>query len=324
MNAAPARPDGILVDVGIPTHRRPAYLVQAVESVFQQTMPSWTLTVSENGAGSEYVAGILEPFLRDPRVHYVATGSDLGGARNSSRLIQHGSAPYVALLHDDDLWDPEFLARRVGFLDANPTCGLVFSSCDFVDARGDLVHHFTVDLPGGVQDRAAFLRMLYGWNMVGISTPLVRRACYEAVGPTFNDFVLFYDHEMWLRIAASFDVGFLPVADAKWRVHRSQTTQDAQWHWGEHRLRLLDEAEKILPADFPQLEKRRARWVALVRGSLDARRRGERRVAAAYLWRAMRLHPTSAVDPAILSRVLAWLRQRDSRHDLSQAGLVDS
>jgi glycosyltransferase involved in cell wall biosynthesis len=302
--------DRVLVDVGIPTHGRPAYLAEAIESVLAQTLESWQLTVSENGPGSAEIAAIVEPYLADSRVRYVATGRDLGGAGNSTRLIQTGRAPHVALLHDDDLWEPGFLARRVAFLEANPTCGLAFSSCDFIDELGSVVYRFEVDLAEGVQDRQKFLRTLYIRNVICMPTVLVPRWCFEAVGSAFDDSLLFHDYEMWLRIAFRFEVGFLDVCDAKYRLHRAQMTHGVGWNMGDHRLSLLDAVEGILPPDFPSLERRRARSGALLRVALEALERGDRRGSIAHLRRAMREYPVGLLDPKMASLVVGSMRRR--------------
>ena len=62
----------------------------------------------------------MREFTDDPGFTLVATGRNLGPAANWTRLIQQGSAPYVTLLQDDDVWDPDFLARRVAFLERHP------------------------------------------------------------------------------------------------------------------------------------------------------------------------------------------------------------
>ena len=80
-----------LVDVGIPTYGEPKFLAKAIESVLDQTFPAWALTISENWPrerGRRWAA--VEPYLADPRVRYVTTGTNLGGARNSTGLIQSG------------------------------------------------------------------------------------------------------------------------------------------------------------------------------------------------------------------------------------------
>jgi glycosyltransferase involved in cell wall biosynthesis len=301
---------GVFVDVGIPTYGRPAYLGQAIECVLAQTFDAWRLTVSENGPGSRHVEAIVEPYLSDPRVRLVATGSNMGSAGNSTRLIQTGGAPYVALLHDDDRWEPGFLARRVAFLEANPSCGLVFSSCDLIDEDGSVVYRFEVDLPEGVQDRKGFLRTLYRRNVVCIPTVLVPRWCYDAVEPEFSNSMLFHDYEMWLRIATRFDVGFLNVCDAAYRIHRAQTTHEVGANMGEHRIALLDAVEGILPPDFPSLERRRARSGAFLRVALEALERGDRRGSFVHLRKAMREYPIGPLDPKLASLVMGSMRRR--------------
>jgi glycosyltransferase involved in cell wall biosynthesis len=324
MSASSGVDEGTLVDIGIPTYGRPAYLAEAIESVRRQSFTSWRLTISENGPPSDYVVGIVEPHLADPRIDYVATGHNLGGAGNSTRLVEAGSAPYVALLHDDDRWEPGFLARRVAFLEANPICGLVFSPCDFINGTGRVLYRYEIEIAAGVQDRSTFLRTLYSRCVICMPTVLVRRSAYTAVGPYFKDSVLFYDHEMWLRLAVRFPVGLLPVCDAQYRVHPAQTTQQrVRLHVGERKLEVLDEVDGILPADFPQRERRRARFIALTRAGLDAFGRGERRRGLSWLTRAIRVHPAAPLDPEIAARVFRRLRQQAQDREFWSVGLTE-
>ena len=306
----PHAADRGLVDVGIPTHGRPAFLAQAIESVLAQTFELWQLTISENGPGSADIAAIIRPYLADPRVRHVTTGHNIGGAGNSTRLIQTGRAAYVALLHDDDRWELEFLARRLTFLEANPACGLVFSACDFIDEHGSVVYRFAPRLNEGLQPRKSFLRTLYRRNVICIPTVLVPRGCYEAVGPAFSDSVLFYDYEMWLRIAFRFDIGFLNVCDAAYRIHRAQTTHGVGANMGEHRVALLDAVEGILPPDFPSRERRRARSGALLRVALEALERGDRRGSIAQFRNAIKAYPGALLDPKLAFLVFGAMRRR--------------
>jgi glycosyltransferase involved in cell wall biosynthesis len=307
------------VDVGIPTHGRPAYLAEAIECVTGQTFPDWRLTISENGEGNDFVARVVEPYLDDPRVSHVVVGENIGGAGNASRLLGTGAARCVGILHDDDRWGPEFLERRVRFLDANPSCGLVFSACDFVDPSGAVLYREDPGLEPGLQDRAAFLRQLYRFNMICTPAVLVPRRCYEDVGPAYDRSVLFYDYEMWLRLAARFDVGFLPGCDAAYRVHASQTSQDVRRHWGEHTIAVLDAAESVLPADFPSLERRRVRFAAYARAVADALARRDPRSALANLGRSIREHPLAPADPATIAAATSWVSRRGLRRRVRRA-----
>ena len=71
-----------------------------------------------------------------PGSSYTATGENLGAAANWTRLIQQATRPYVTLLQDDDVWDPEFLARRVAFLERHRSCAFVFSGERKIDHDG--------------------------------------------------------------------------------------------------------------------------------------------------------------------------------------------
>jgi glycosyltransferase involved in cell wall biosynthesis len=294
---------GPVVDVGIPTHQGTRYLGQTIESILAQTFESWRLTVCENGPLSDRVGKILEPYLSDPRVSHLRGEDAVDPSVNATRAITSGDAAYVALLHDDDLWEPEFLERRVAFLDSHPQCGLVFSHCKFIGPDGTTAFTLNVNLAEGVYGHRAFLRKLYEHNIISIPTVLVRRSAYEKVTPSFNESLLFDDYEMWLRIAAVLDVGFLDVADASYRVHASQTTHKWALHMGEHRLALLDAVEGILPSDFPSRDRRRVRAGGYLRAAYDANIRGERGRALQYVLRALREHPTAPVDPRMISLV---------------------
>lgn len=120
----------------MPTRGRSPWIEEAIESILAQTFGAWRLVVSENSEGSPECARALAPYLDDPRITHHVTGRDLGLAGNLTGLIRRGTAPYVALLHDDDRWRPEFLERRVAFLDAHPGCGLVFGHYVTIDEAG--------------------------------------------------------------------------------------------------------------------------------------------------------------------------------------------
>jgi glycosyltransferase involved in cell wall biosynthesis len=314
---------GPLVDVGIPTHSGTRYLEETIESILAQTFESWRLTVCENGPPGDRVAKILEPYLKDHRISHLRSETAVDMSVNATRAITAGDAPYVALLHDDDLWDPPFLERRAAFLDSHPECGLVFSHCKFIGPDGGTAFTLNVNLHEGVQGRRTFLRMLYEHNIISIPTVLVRRSAYEMVTPSFNDSLLFSDYEMWLRVAAVLDIGFLDVADASYRVHASQTTHKWALHMGEQRLALLDAVEEILPSDFPSRDRRRVRASGYLRAAYDANVRGERKRALQYVVRALREHPTAPIDPRMINLVNDARRfhsRQVSIWDMSHAG----
>ena len=119
----------------MPTYRSPRYLRQAIEDVTRQTILGWRLTISDNGGGN--AEEIVRPYLDDPRISYSRNPTDLGITGNHSKLIRESTAEFVAIHHDDDRWEPEFLERRVTFMERHRECGFVFSPWIVIDEAGD-------------------------------------------------------------------------------------------------------------------------------------------------------------------------------------------
>ena len=126
----------VRVDIGMPAYWRPQFIGEAIESVLAQTYANWSLVVSENGPGGGDVEAVVRRVRDDPRVRFVATGQNLGPAANWTRVLPRQRALRFTLIQDDDKWDPEFLARRVAFLERHPTCSFVYSGDRQVDENG--------------------------------------------------------------------------------------------------------------------------------------------------------------------------------------------
>jgi len=299
---APSLPaGGVLVDVGIPAHGRPGYLVEAIDCVRAQTLESWRLTISEDGPGGGEIARAVAPYLDDPRIRFVATGERVGAARNMTGLIGAGSAPYVGLLHDDDQWRPEFLARRVAFLQAQPECGFVFSPELEIGANGTLFGHQKPEMPAGVYSPQELVPRLLWNNFVGTSTLLFRRSALEAVGPSFDaSFPTIYDYEIVMRLSIRFPTGYLGTYDSAWRRHTQQSTQRNTNRSAEY-VQFLDHVDELL-AQEPDLRltpwqrrQRLGRWLRYQ--ALNAAVAGDRRSSLSQLGQALRTYPPAVLTP---------------------------
>jgi glycosyltransferase involved in cell wall biosynthesis len=292
----------LLVDVGIPTYGRPRFVVEAIESVLAQTHGSFRLLVAEDGGGGGEIAAAVEPYLGDPRVRYEPSGEHLGAARNMSRIIAGGGAPYVAILHDDDRWHLNWLQRRVRFLEGHPDCGLVFGEHYDIDDAGRRVGRSEGPLKAGQQEHVAFAREMLRRNLIGTPTVLVRRSAYEQVGPAFDaSHAMVYDWEMMLRLALAAPVGYIRVWDSDYRTHSDQISTEAKR--GRDYLELFDAMCAQAQAAGPEFElaegeRRRLHARYMVSAALDEIEDRDRGAALGLLRAAVREHPAVMLSPA--------------------------
>jgi glycosyltransferase involved in cell wall biosynthesis len=298
----------------MPAYRRPQFIGEAIESVLAQTYTNWRLVVSENGPGGGDVEAVARQYEDDPRIHYVATGRNLGPAANWTRVLRAGKAPYFSVLQDDDKWDPGFLVRRVAFLERHSSCGFVSSGVRRIDQHGRKVtveHDIADILPEGCYSPRDYIQSLYHYKLGGLHTPAIcstgvmsRRAALEAVGPMFDDRYPFdgWDIELYLRMALRFPTGFLAITDAVQRVHHPSITSELTLD-GEFFIRYHAYHAQWFRRELPGLRLPRQYdeifAEAYVMAALDALEHGDRRKCAQYLRSAIRRCPSSIANPRV-------------------------
>jgi Glycosyl transferase family 2 len=291
-----------LVDVGIPVTHRWQFVGAAVESVLAQTVTQWHLVVSQDGPHDDRVWTELEPYLGDPRVSYSVADESRGAARNKSSLINSGTAPFVALLDDDDLWKPQFLEHQLEFLLAHKDVAFVFCANDVIDAEGAVTGRSAAILPTGVHPTRDFLPMLIAHNVVATPTVVVRRSAYEHIGAEFDERLpTVYDYAMWIELAAHFPVGYRTDVDACYRQHGEQQTVQARWRRANELIRLFDDVEKRRRANpglaIPPATLGRRRAGALLSQALDEIESNDARRARRAIASALRSSPRVILDP---------------------------
>lgn len=157
----------------VPTFNRPDLIGDSIESALAQTYEDLVVLVGDNG-GSPETEAVVRAY-DDPRVRYVRHERNLGGQGNWLELIRLADTPLVASLHDDDTWEPTYLAKTVPHLLEDPTLGMVFTDFWCVDDEGHrleehtewLCEHSGRDrLPAGrlTGSHDDLLRVLVLWN----------------------------------------------------------------------------------------------------------------------------------------------------------------
>jgi len=125
-----------LVSVLVPTFNRRDYLKATIASALRQTLADFEIIVADNASAvdpADVVAG-----FDDPRLHYFRNARNLGVTGNVLAAYARARGKYIAILGDDDIWQPEFLAALVAPLEADPSLALSFCDHAIIDTGGRL------------------------------------------------------------------------------------------------------------------------------------------------------------------------------------------
>src|SRR3954447_25323953 len=211
------------VSVLIRAYRRPASLATAIESVLAQTHGDFEIVVSDD---SGELAPVCERF-GDPRVRHSPKPAPAGPAANLRRAAQLARGPLLAILNDDDRWQPRFLEIAVRLFDLDAELGVAFTDY-WSEIGGRRVRNRFQYAPGR---HDSFLRQLLE-HSIPVSGNVMRRGVWEDGErrvPLRAGMV--GDDATWLRAAASgWAFHYVPEPLAVMRVHRDQLS------WSEREL----------------------------------------------------------------------------------------
>jgi glycosyltransferase involved in cell wall biosynthesis len=180
-----------------------------------------------DNASSDDTEAVVRSFA-DERITYVRNETNIGLFGNWQRVIEINSSPYLSFLPDDDILLPNFIRESVFALDSHPLAGLSVGQAELIDANGDQVDIAGTEsdnLPEGLIDGLDFIHQIVdGRKWVLLASAVMFRAhALAAVGgydTPHSKYMI--DLNVYLRIAAQFDLFFIAKALAHVRYHAEQ------------------------------------------------------------------------------------------------------
>jgi glycosyltransferase involved in cell wall biosynthesis len=206
------------VSVVMPVRDGATYLVQALESVLDQSVKDIEVVVVDDGS-TDATPEILRALAAGDARLRVETQSAKGLTEALNKGWRASSAPYVARLDADDVALPGRLAAQARFLDDHPRVGVVGSAYFPLAHDGTRLPpvHYPVD-------DATLRRDLQRHNCLPHPTVMVRRAALEEAGGYRLDQA--EDYDLWLRIAERHELANLPEPYILYRHHAGQFSVD--------------------------------------------------------------------------------------------------
>jgi glycosyltransferase involved in cell wall biosynthesis len=213
-----------VVSVVIPCYRYGHYLRDCVSSVLdeQDGVEVRVLIIDDaSGDGSADVARAIAD--ADPRVDVVVHETNKGHISTYNEgLLEWADGDYCALLSADDRLTPGALVRSAALLDAHPEVGFCYGRPLHFQHPGPLPAPRTTVRGHSVWRGHWWLERRFREGHGCITSPevVVRTALQRKVGGYDPELRHTGDIEMWMRLAAYADVGYIRGADqAYYRRH---------------------------------------------------------------------------------------------------------
>lgn len=279
----------------IPTYESDEKLAVALRSVLTQAPgpEAMQIAVVDDASPSNRIEQLVKAVDSKNRIQVIRNEQRLGLCGNWNRAISLAQGRLVHLLHQDDYVHDGFYERMKFAFQSAPQIGMAFCRSRFVDGEDRYLKTSSRERwTAGILDR--WIYRIGVRQRIQTPAAVVARSTYEAIGGYLPELRFALDWEMWVRIAARFEVWYEPTAACTYRRHTGNETTRL-WNTGAIWPDLIAAIE-INSRSFPevarnQLRAKSLRWNAhsAVRTAFNQYRYGEHERAYATLTRAKEL-----------------------------------
>lgn len=224
------------------------FLAATVDSALAQTYSAFELIVIDDGS-TDGSPELLRKYS-DPRVRTIRQ-RNLGAAAALQTGIEIARGKYVALLDQDDLWEPDKLECHVDVLESKPDVDLTFSWFRVIDGQGNDIGLHSSRHSGTI----SFADLLRDFVIGAASNVVIRGSALLGVQVDAS-LPRVYDWDLCLRIAllAPDNVEAIPRELMRYRRRGGQISSNVnalKQEW----LRALEKLRGLAPLQVAPVEK---------------------------------------------------------------------
>jgi glycosyltransferase involved in cell wall biosynthesis len=236
------------VSVIIPAYNVSSYIVEALDSVFAQTLAAHQVIVVNDGSPdtAELERAIL-PY-RDRITYLVQENRGLSGARNTG--LRAATGDLVALLDADDVMLPTYLEEQASYLGQHPEKDLVYCDALFFGASvHDGIRYMELcPSEGEASSDALISRRCHVFVAVMARTPVLAGLGFDESLRSCEDF------DCWLRLtAAGHTIGYQRKVLIRYRKHAASLSADPG-RMAEYNLKVLHQSLPLWPKSSEEVK----------------------------------------------------------------------
>lgn len=238
------------VCVVVPVFNYASYLEPCLRSVLSQEDVDLTVLVLDDASTDDSLSIARRIADEDSRVLVIAHSNNIGQIPTINEGIAAANSEYFVKLDPDDMLTEGSLKRSAAFFQAFPSVGLVYGLASIMIEQGQppppriyarLRRSWTI-WPGQEWLRQRFET---GINCILQPEAAIRLSALQEVGPYRPDLPRTFDFEMWMRLAARYDVGRINGEyQGIYREHSMSMSRTI------HRSPLIDAAQRVRAFDL--------------------------------------------------------------------------
>jgi glycosyltransferase involved in cell wall biosynthesis len=243
----------MLITVALPIYNGNPYLAKAIHSILAQDV-DFELIISDDGS-SDGSLNVAKSFA-DPRIRILRNDRNRGIFGNLNRCVSEARGDPIQVFSQDDVMQQGFLASQAALLAKHPDAGLVYGMPERIDEQGRFLGTYENDATPERIEWPLYLWISshYGNLPASISSIMIPRRTFDAVGPFDQSYPLAGDLEFYNRVAERFPIlrnsevkhavrthqlmtSALPTSGARYLREELRLADWYRNHWSEPELK---------------------------------------------------------------------------------------
>ena len=233
------------ISVIIPTYNRCDLLKRAINSVIKQTITPKEIIIVDNGSTDQTYQMVSSLF---PEINYfIEKKRGVSAARNKG--ILESKSKWIAFLDSDDTWKPTKLEKQMEFSIFNQDKYRIIHT----DENWYRNKKFLNQLKKHKKSGGNIFKNSLQLCCISPSSVVLNKQIFEEYGLFDENLEVCEDYDMWIRITAKEEVGFLdsPLV-LKYGGHSDQLSKK---FWGMDRFRIKSLEKNLKNEHFSKSQK---------------------------------------------------------------------
>ena len=207
-----------LVSVICLSYNHEVYVVEALNSVINQTYPNIELLIADD-CSSDHSVGVIQDWLQHhPNVYFLANEKNLGNTKTFNQLAKKAKGEFIIDLAADDILLPNCIEKQVTIFQNSKyeNLGIVYGNLIEIDENGNFIRNYYTeeDHP----ESGNIYKMVIGrtTKICSVSS-MVKKSVFEKLG-YYDESLAYEDLDLLVRTSRIYEFEYIPELLIKKRI----------------------------------------------------------------------------------------------------------
>lgn len=206
-----------LVSIICLSYNHEDYVVEALNSVINQTYPNIELLIADDCSTDNSVEKIHNWLQHHPKVHFLANEKNLGNTKTFNQLAKKATGEYIIDLAADDVLLPNCVEKQIETFQKTKykNLGIVYGNIIEINQDGAFLRNYYTELDEPKSGDIYSMVIGRTTKICSVSS-MVKKSVYEKIG-YYDEELAYEDLDLWIRASRLFDFEYFPEIVAKKR-----------------------------------------------------------------------------------------------------------